>query len=83
MELLIPIIIQFPRFSGSNYKFALAVGKNEQEKKYVVKSILTMEMAYHNARLCGYVDSFWLNQFGNGQRIPNCVDINQFCVSMQ
>ncbi len=62
MELLLPIIIKFPKFNGNYYKFVLAIGKStEKEKVYNVKSILTIEMAYANARLVGYVDSLWLH----------------------
>eukprot|EP00483_Globobulimina_turgida_P001720 UN01722 len=62
MELLLPLIIRFPKYNGNNYKFVLAIGKSQENHKiYCVKSILTLEMAYANARLVGYVDSLWLH----------------------
>merc|ERR1711902_467592 len=42
MELLLPIIIRFPKRNGNFYKFALALGKSQESKRYVVKSILTL-----------------------------------------
>eukprot|EP00484_Ammonia_sp_Unknown_P016457 CAMPEP_0197032686 /NCGR_PEP_ID=MMETSP1384-20130603/11300_1 /TAXON_ID=29189 /ORGANISM="Ammonia sp." /LENGTH=422 /DNA_ID=CAMNT_0042462383 /DNA_START=60 /DNA_END=1328 /DNA_ORIENTATION=- len=79
MELLVPIIIRFPRQNGNFYKFALAIGKStERRNKYVVKSILTLEMAYANARLVGYVDSLWLH-YGNRKAANQ--DLNDFCLN--
>jgi len=78
MELLVPIIIRFPKRNGNFYKFALALGKSQESKRYVVKSILTLDMAYANARLVGYVDSLWL-YFGN-KRSDN-LDLNDFCLN--
>ena len=79
MELLLPIIIKFPKYNGNYYKFALAIGKStEKKKKYVVKSILTLDMAYANARLVGYVDSLWL-YYGNKKNGNH--DINDFCLN--
>jgi len=79
MELLLPIIIKFPLYCGNYYKFALAIGKSKDNKeRYIVKSILTMDMAYANARLVGYVDSLWLN-YSNHKK--NKSDINDLCVS--
>lgn len=60
MELLLPLVIEFPKCSSNHYIFAAALKKSEVESKYVIKSILTMDMAYSNARLVGYVDSNWL-----------------------
>merc|ERR1711971_977579 len=73
MELLLPLMIEFPLFSTNFYMFALAMNKSkENERKYIVKSILTMDMAYSNARLVGYVDSNWLkygkNNYNNNSR---------------
>ena len=78
MELLVPIIIRFPKRNGNFYKFALALGKSQESKRYVVKSILTLDMAYANARLVGYVDSLWL-YYGN-KRSDN-LDLNDFCLN--
>ena len=79
MELLLPIIIKFPLYCGNYYKFALAIGKSKDNKdRYIVKSILTMDMAYANARLVGYVDSLWLN-YSNHKK--NKSDINDLCVN--
>ena len=79
MELLLPIIIKFPVYCGNSYQFALAVGKAKDNKNhYIVKSILTMDMAYANARLVGYVDSLWL-KYSNHRK--NRSDINDLCVS--
>jgi len=76
MELLLPIVIEFPKYANTFYTFALAIGKSsEKAKKYVVKSVLTMDMAYANARLVGYVDSAWLypGNYNNGK-----MNINDF-----
>jgi hypothetical protein len=78
MELLLPLIVKFPRYRGKYYKFALAMGKSRDCKKYIVKSILTMDMAYANARLVGYVDSVWLCA---GNKKKNTCDINDFCLN--
>eukprot|EP00485_Elphidium_margaritaceum_P007458 CAMPEP_0202689910 /NCGR_PEP_ID=MMETSP1385-20130828/5075_1 /ASSEMBLY_ACC=CAM_ASM_000861 /TAXON_ID=933848 /ORGANISM="Elphidium margaritaceum" /LENGTH=536 /DNA_ID=CAMNT_0049345125 /DNA_START=80 /DNA_END=1687 /DNA_ORIENTATION=+ len=61
MELLLPLVIEFPAQSGQHYVFVMAVSKSSEiaSKKYIAKSILTMDMAYANARLVGYVDSTW------------------------
>eukprot|EP00485_Elphidium_margaritaceum_P017368 CAMPEP_0202726586 /NCGR_PEP_ID=MMETSP1385-20130828/184684_1 /ASSEMBLY_ACC=CAM_ASM_000861 /TAXON_ID=933848 /ORGANISM="Elphidium margaritaceum" /LENGTH=674 /DNA_ID=CAMNT_0049392809 /DNA_START=81 /DNA_END=2105 /DNA_ORIENTATION=+ len=76
LELLLPLIIEFPKNSGSFYIFALAINKSQEaEKTYVVKSILTFEMAYANARLVGYVDSTWL-YFGANNDVKS--NINDF-----
>ena len=76
MELLLPLIIEFPKYSSSYFIFALAISKSiEAERKYTVKSILTMDMAYANARLVGYVDSSWLFYGENNHK--RC-DINDF-----
>lgn len=56
----------------------LALGKSQEKRVYVVKSILTLDMAYANARLVGYVDSLWL-YFGN-KRSDN-LDLNDFCLN--
>eukprot|EP01083_Nonionella_stella_P208513 756653_1 len=62
LELLLPIIVTFPKYNGNDYKFVLAIDKSDQIRKtYVIKSLLTMDMAYANARLVGYVDSLWLH----------------------
>ena len=62
MELLLPLVIEFPKGSANYYTFALAISKSTEmnSRKYIAKSILTMDMAYANARLVGYVDSSWL-----------------------
>eukprot|EP00485_Elphidium_margaritaceum_P006561 CAMPEP_0202689668 /NCGR_PEP_ID=MMETSP1385-20130828/4866_1 /ASSEMBLY_ACC=CAM_ASM_000861 /TAXON_ID=933848 /ORGANISM="Elphidium margaritaceum" /LENGTH=490 /DNA_ID=CAMNT_0049344831 /DNA_START=89 /DNA_END=1561 /DNA_ORIENTATION=+ len=79
MELLLPVIIRFPSYCGNHYKFALAIGKSKEKPTvYVVKSILTMDMAYANARLVGYVDSLWLS-YANNKKASS--DINEFCLS--
>ena len=81
MELLLPIIIHFPKYCGNDYTFALAIGKSTEKncRQYVVKSILTMDMAYANARLVGYVDSIWLCH-GNQNKKTNMSDINDLCL---
>merc|ERR1711933_95387 len=64
MELLLPCVVEFPKYSKKHYTFAISVTKKMTEpnaKKYSVKSILTLDMAYANARLIGYVDSSWLH----------------------
>jgi len=61
MELLLPLRIEYPKFSNRFFLFALAMSKStEQTLTYSAKSILTADMAYNNARLVGYVDSSWL-----------------------
>merc|ERR1712154_115758 len=64
MELLLPVKIEFPRGSGRRHMFAVAIQKSRanEVKKYTLKSILTLDMAYSNARLLGYVHSDWLKQ---------------------
>eukprot|EP01083_Nonionella_stella_P075926 206654_1 len=58
MELLLPLVIQF---EGMVYSFALAVAPSCGPRPcYTVKSILTLNMGYNNARLVGYVHSLWL-----------------------
>ena len=47
MELLLPLIIEFPKYSASYFIFALAIGKStEQERKYTVKSIYLFRVNY-------------------------------------
>eukprot|EP01084_Bolivina_argentea_P208453 355392_1 len=77
MELLLPLVIEFPKSSGNHYTFALAISKSTEpsSRKYIVKSILTMDMAYANARLVGYVDSCWLYY---GSRNNGKMSINDF-----
>ena len=77
MELLLPLVIEFPQYSGNYYTFALAISKSTEinSRKYIAKSILTMDMAYANARLVGYVDSSWL-YYGNNNN--GKMDINDF-----
>ena len=59
-------------------QFALAIGKSPEKKSvYVVKSILTLDMAYANARLVGYVDSLWLHC---GDKKKGNQDFNEFCL---
>ena len=61
MELLLPLTIEYPKFSNNFYTFALAISKStDQTETYTAKSILTLDMAYANARLISYVDSSWL-----------------------
>ena len=61
MELLLPLTIEYPKFSNRFYTFALAISKSpDQSETYTAKSILTLDMAYANARLVSYVDSSWL-----------------------
>eukprot|EP00483_Globobulimina_turgida_P007165 UN07179 len=63
MELLIPLYIAFNR---EIYTFALAIAltrnnnKNNNYYYYAVKSVLTLKMAYANARLVGPVTANWL-----------------------
>lgn len=59
VELLLPLKIEYPKDSKKYHTFALALRKTD--KKYTGMSLLTMSMAYANARLVGYVDSSWLN----------------------
>ena len=83
MELLLPLAVKFPvnSSSGKYYRFALAIGKSDKHRRqYIVKSILTLEMAYANARLIGYVDSLWLCQKDKRGNNTN-TDINQFCIN--
>jgi len=82
MELLLPLAVKFPRGqNGKYYRFALAIGKSEKHRRqYLVKSILTLEMAYANARLIGYVDSLWLCQKDKRGNNAN-TDINQFVIN--
>eukprot|EP00487_Bulimina_marginata_P000724 TRINITY_DN11442_c0_g1_i1.p1 TRINITY_DN11442_c0_g1~~TRINITY_DN11442_c0_g1_i1.p1 ORF type:complete len:140 (+),score=2.89 TRINITY_DN11442_c0_g1_i1:337-756(+) len=82
MELLLPLIVEFPRYSGQHYKFALVVDKSKQlNRKYVVKSILTLDMAYGNARLIGNVDSLWLYHGNKQNKNENKKDCNVFCIT--
>ncbi len=80
MELLLPLVIQFPKYSNNYYTFVLAIDKSNEinTKKYIVKSVLTMEMAYANARLVGYVDSSWLYYGNNNNGKTN---INDFFIT--
>eukprot|EP01084_Bolivina_argentea_P183400 316471_1 len=59
MELLLPVYVHF---NGKLYTFALAIAlvKENNYKYYCVKSVLTLRMAYANARLIGCVNSNWL-----------------------
>eukprot|EP01083_Nonionella_stella_P312767 1119895_1 len=64
MELLLPLHV---RFNGKMYTFALAIGKSsDQSATYTAKSVLTVNMAYANARLIAPVDALWLK--GNQKR---------------
>merc|ERR1719334_226913 len=64
VELLLPLKIEYPENSGKITMFALALKRleatEEREKHYLGMSLLTLSMAYANARLVGYVDSSWL-----------------------
>eukprot|EP01084_Bolivina_argentea_P057019 104253_1 len=60
VELLLPLQVEYPKDSKKYHTFALALRKVENQKKYTGMSLLTMSMAYANARLVGYVDSSWL-----------------------
>jgi len=60
VELLLPLRIEYPPESGNITTFALALQRMEETKKYQGMSLLTLSMAYANARLVGYVDSSWL-----------------------
>ena len=82
MELLLPLAVKFPKEqNGRYYRFALAIAKSEKrQRQYIVKSILTLEMAYANARLIGYVDSLWLCQKDKRGQNTN-TDINQFVIN--
>merc|ERR1719334_1778437 len=64
VELLLPLKIEYPENSGKITMFALALQRleatEEREKHYLGMSLLTLSMAYANARLVGYVDSSWL-----------------------
>jgi len=60
MELLLPLSVEFPRGSGAWFAFALAIARQSDGEAYMAKSLLTMDMAYANARLVGYVRSEWL-----------------------
>ena len=80
MELLLPLSVQYPKHIGKYYHFALAIGKSDKyRQQYVVKSILTLEMAYSNARLVGYVDSLWLTQ--KHKHFNKNTDINRLCIN--
>jgi len=60
LELLLPLNVWF---MGKVYNFALAVSPSiEKRQTYSVKSVLTLEMAYNNARLVKFVDSKWLKK---------------------
>jgi len=77
IELLLPVVIEFPKHSRMFYTFVLAMGQclTHGTKKYVIKSVLTMDMGYANARLVGYVDSQWL-YYGN--RNNGRMNLNEF-----
>jgi len=61
VELLLPLRIEYPANSGKVTTFALALQRMEEpQRKYQGMSLLTLSMAYANARLVGYVDSSWL-----------------------
>ena len=61
MELLIPLNIEYPKFSNKFHTFALAISRSKSKNKiYAAKSILSLDMAYANARLVSYVESSWL-----------------------
>eukprot|EP00484_Ammonia_sp_Unknown_P029440 CAMPEP_0197033316 /NCGR_PEP_ID=MMETSP1384-20130603/11758_1 /TAXON_ID=29189 /ORGANISM="Ammonia sp." /LENGTH=448 /DNA_ID=CAMNT_0042463107 /DNA_START=41 /DNA_END=1387 /DNA_ORIENTATION=- len=79
MELLLPLSV---RFGGKHHQFALALRKCDKTRKYVVKSILTLQMAYANARLCGYVDSLWLTHCTrhNNNESAHDQDLHHFCI---
>ena len=69
MELLLPLTIEYPKFSNKFFQFALAISKStDQTEIYTAKSILTLDMAYANARLVSYVDSSWLHPPRGSQR---------------
>eukprot|EP01083_Nonionella_stella_P144839 452926_1 len=58
IELLLPLVV---KFGGVSHTFALAISHSTQyAHTYSVKSILTLNMGYSNARLVGYVKSKWL-----------------------
>jgi len=71
VELLLPLRLEYPKHSGQQRVFALALRKVENERKYMGMSLLTMSMAYANARLVGYVDSSWLTAEVAVQSAPN------------
>merc|ERR1712083_1084992 len=60
VELLLPLQVEYPKDSNKYHVFALALRKVDNAQKYTGMSLLTMSMAYANARLVGYVDSSWL-----------------------
>lgn len=63
MELLLPLVVLF---NGVHYRFALAIGQSiDSSNTYDCKSILTIQMAYANARLIGPVQSPWLRDQSN------------------
>eukprot|EP01083_Nonionella_stella_P066949 176719_1 len=72
VELLLPLIIEFPKASSNFYIFAVAMHKSPTQ--YVVKSVLTIDMAYSNARLLGYVDSNWLLSRSRNMRVRHIND---------
>jgi len=60
VQLLLPLIIEYPQKSDKKYMFALTLEKEKNGNKYAATDLLTRSMAYTNARLLGYVDSSWL-----------------------
>jgi len=64
VQLLLPLIIRYPRASNQRVVFALTLEKKSGNSHYVAADVLTHSMAYTNARLVGYVDSSWLNSNG-------------------
>ena len=86
MELLLPLTIEYPKFSNNFYTFALAISKStDQTETYTAKSILTLDMAYANARLVSYVDSSWLfppQQLSPPASSPQHTQHNRTCKQM-
>lgn len=64
LELLLPLIVEFPLHSTNYFMFAVALDKptDDEPEQYSLKSILTLDMAYSNARLVGYVDASWMHR---------------------
>jgi len=61
VQLLLPLIIEYPQKSGQMHVFALTLEKEKDDgNKYVAKDLLNRSMAYTNARFVGYVESSWL-----------------------
>ena len=73
IQLLLPLCLMEP----DRTDLALVVDKDKSELKYRAYTVLTLSMAYKNARLISRQDSEWLGSAAVGPSVPPTASLEE------